>query len=248
MWLSKAKSKQSLVTSDNQSNLRQPCDRLSTRPSIFLFWHNATIQQQQRDEENEEDMIATTTPQKHNKDSSVDTTLHRIYVGGINPPKLTVETVEQRMKSTLGNRIEFVSFDHSQGKGSEWGEDSRTFFFVSARGPKIGDEETAVNPTDLLVKEYHNVKWKGCTLKVEPAKLSFLDRLKVEREHAMKEELSRKDELNLKNSIETLNEGTQPKIKRQLNIRKRHGEEKYVGMLAFYFGEPKNCAFLTLNT
>ena len=38
------------------------------------------------------------------------------------------------------------------------------------------------SPLDLTKKLFHNVKWKGCKLSVEPAKPHFLERLKQERE------------------------------------------------------------------
>ena len=46
--------------------------------------------------------------------------------------------------------------------------------------PKKAAPTTTV--LDVIKKSYNNVKWKGCILKVEPAKLHFLDRLRVERE------------------------------------------------------------------
>ena len=158
--------------------------------------------------------------------------MYKIYVGGIEPPKLTVETVEKRMKSTLGDRVEFVSIHHSKVKTNAWGEDSRTFFFISARVRTNNDNQaTTSDPTEILAKEYHNVKWKGCTLKVEPAKLSFLDRLEVERKDIINEKLKKVEEIRLREQSElaSMKETKTPKIKRQLNIRKQHGEEKYVG-------------------
>jgi hypothetical protein len=161
----------------------------------------------------------------------VERKVHKIYIGGIEPPKLTVDTVEKRIKSTLGDRIEFVSIDHCKAKTNAWGEDSRKFFFLTARVRENGDTATTSDPTGLLAKEYHNVKWKGCTLKVEPAKLSFLDRLEVERQDAIEEKLKKEEQMRLWEQAELtrMKEKKTPKVKRQLTIRKRHGEEKYVG-------------------
>ena len=163
--------------------------------------------------------------------------VQRIYIGGIQPPALTVEMVQTRLQSTLSNKIEFVSLDKSKSYTNHWGEDTQTFFFVTARSKmNNGDEENdnVTPPIDIVSQQYNNVKWKGCTLRVEKAKLHFLQRLEVEREEAEQARL-KKIEMELALADETTvtiaNKDVPrdaKKTKRHLRIRKRFGEEAYM--------------------
>lgn len=170
--------------------------------------------------------------------SQVTTALHkmtdqnevqRIYIGGIQPPTLTVEMVQQRLQSTLSNQIEFISFDKSKSYTNPWGDDTQTFFFATVRSKDKDAETNAISPLEILARQYNNVKWKGCKLRVEKAKLHFLQRLEVEREEAARALQQEEDKtLALASDViekETTKEVT--KTKRHLRIRRRFGEEAY---------------------
>jgi len=167
--------------------------------------------------------------------------MERIYVGGIEPPRLTVQTVMSRINSALNDDFEIIRDD---GKSiTPKHEDNDSFFFLTARSKSdrqdvsnISDGENEsenalcrekMTAFDILKKKFHNVKWRGCTLRVEMARLHFLERLEIER----KERLTKEENLN-KNLIHSDVEETpliksQIKIPRQLKIRKKHGEEAY---------------------
>uniref|UniRef100_A0A7S3Q2F1 RRM domain-containing protein n=1 Tax=Chaetoceros debilis TaxID=122233 RepID=A0A7S3Q2F1_9STRA len=151
--------------------------------------------------------------------------LQRIYVGGIQPPKLTIEIVQKRLESTLSDNVNFISFDKNKSD-----EDTQTFFFLTARS-KDGKKQSAL---DIISKQYNNVKWKGSKIRVEKAKLHFLQRLEVEREEEkirkQNEEEVRKAFIEAARKEEEEKSTTKEppkKIKRALRIRKQFGEEAY---------------------
>ena len=224
-------------------------------------------------------MLCEAEPNSQPKDE-----IQRIYIGGIQPPTLTVEMVQKRLQSTLANKVEFLSFDTNKSFANCWGEDTQTFFFLTAKSimkrkrtstksststststsPVDGgkqeqeqDQEFVVPPIDIISKQYNNVKWKGCTLRAEKAKLHFLDKLEVEREEEKVRKLEKKrreedlklelvkeakveteveidQEVKVSNQIKTNSDTSTdkaPKVrktKRHLRIRKRFGEEAYV--------------------
>lgn len=190
----------------------------------------------------------------------------RIYIGGIQPPKLTVEMVQKRMASSLDDRIDFVSFDTVKSrtaKNDPWGrdDDAQTFFFATVRCKKgnrhsdfcgtaninqqhqctsPNDQGYNMSPFDIIAKHYHNVKWKGCTLRVEKAKLHILKRLEQERMEMLNIEQAKKMPLQAATTSEASNvslcswQKTSPldlqqgqKIKRNLRIKRKFGEEAY---------------------
>ena len=83
--------------------------------------------------------------------------------------------------------------------------------------------------------QYNNVTWKGCTLRVEKAKLPFLQRLQVERDEmkrAKKEEQDKKEPLvaatPAASAANAITDTKDRKVNRHLRIKKRFGEEVYV--------------------
>ncbi len=160
----------------------------------------------------------------------------RIFIGGLDPPNLTVEMVQKRIKASFEERFDLLSFDNNRApkRLDMWGEDSRTFFFLTAK--LKSSEEQMITPLEIISKQYHNVTWKGCSLQVEPAKLHFLQRLKIERMEAKEEEEEEERRKIQKqrgikgvdtNSNSHVDENVSAK-KRHLRIRKQHGEEAYM--------------------
>ena len=99
--------------------------------------------------------------------------LQRIYIGGIDVDRLPIHQVTQRVRSSIHHdddddihNNEAIQIDVP--RGGEIGG----YFFVS-----VGEEDGRE-----LIQKYNNVKWRGCRLKVEFAKKSFLERLEEERE------------------------------------------------------------------
>lgn len=168
------------------------------------------------------------------EESKIENEVQRIYVGGMAPPSLTVEMVQSRLIKTLSETIDIISFDASKPKTNLWGEDTQRFFFMTAKLKNTESGSQHMSALDAVAKLYNNVKWKGCTLKVEKARLHILDRLKEEREQLKYERehcLIHRNEPNLQvlNENDENTESTQiKKLKRHLRIRRRFGEEAYV--------------------
>ncbi|KAL3800612.1 hypothetical protein HJC23_006074 [Cyclotella cryptica] len=129
----------------------------------------------------------------------------RIYIGGLDPTRgLTVNLVASRLRSVPN--VEILSINdvplplvddklavHSNP--SIYGDktaivdadgdyvDNRRFFFIEARRSSSADASSSSSSSalQLLAKQYHNTKWKGCQLRVEEAKPPFLQRLEKER-------------------------------------------------------------------
>jgi len=163
----------------------------------------------------------------------------RIYIGGLNPPNLTVEMVQDRMKASFSKKLSLAFDDINSDSASKvyqntWGEDARTFFFVTAKTLTTTTNNTT--PLELITKQYHNVKWKGCSITVQRAKLNFLQRLEVERKEAREleheKQLKLKEEqIRLENEKDKVENNYQQLVKskkRHLRIRKQHGEEAYM--------------------
>lgn len=156
----------------------------------------------------------------------------RIYIGGLDPNRgLTVELVASRLQSVKGVEIDMIS-DGNNPKHTLIDEDgdlvdTRNFFYIEARAT---DKESQSSALDLLAKQYHNAKWKGCLLRVEEAKPHFLKRLEQEREEraaAAAAALSvGTEEPQAKANV--AEEGTKEvKQRRRLRIRQRFGEEAF---------------------
>mmetsp|Transcript_26123 Transcript_26123/g.52335 ORF Transcript_26123/g.52335 Transcript_26123/m.52335 type:complete len:807 (-) Transcript_26123:2-2422(-) len=193
----------------------------------------------------------------------------RIYIGGLDPNKgLNVELVASRLCSvqnveilsindtpiknnTLERRSDNQTIYHTARSSvvDEDGDvvDTRNFFFLEARytGGRNNDDcyDRVVAPSalELLAKQYHNTKWKGCQLRVESAKPHFLKRLEEERaERKAREERQRlnnaskeisgesKDDEGTENGRESEDKDIETiKQRRRLRIRKRYGEEAF---------------------
>eukprot|EP00986_Skeletonema_menzelii_P013395 scaffold7734_cov145-Skeletonema_menzelii.AAC.3 len=179
----------------------------------------------------------------------------RIYIGGLDPQRgLTVDLVASRLRAVKDVEITSINDVAIKNRGDvtcpsdvpiynpkhrvidEDGDlvDTRKFFYIEARSTGA----TSTSALALLAKQYHNTKWKGCSLRVEEAKPHFLKRLEQEREEReakakalaaslsaeikepqAKEEDDNVDEDGAKNEI---------KNKRRLRIRQRFGAEAFL--------------------
>lgn len=125
--------------------------------------------------------------------------MERIYVGGVDPPRLTVEELLSRITSDVKGKVEVQEMSISS---------IYCHFNATSLQPGVSALET-------IRKLYNNVKWKGCKIKVEAAKPHYLERLtkeRVERLVSLEEELPGRDPVP---------------IPRHLKIRRGYGEESW---------------------
>ena len=145
----------------------------------------------------------------------------RIYIGGMDVYKLSIEEVITRVQSLHDS---YNKSDYDNSTNDEFridvprGGSNGGYFFVSA-SKEEGKE---------LIKKYHNVKWRGCKLKVEYAKKSFLERLEEEREEkrVIQEQKRRAEEAEEKLLNAKSVECKHATIPRNLKIRHKYGIEK----------------------
>lgn len=146
-------------------------------------------------------------------------TVERIYIGGLDPPRLSGKDVAARLKSL---DIEVHSIE-DKGK-----------CFIHLTATSTSGEESALSK---ISQQYNNVKWKGCRLSVAEAKPHFLQRLAIEQQERKEKEASEVD-LNQHKSTEQVegqhdeeedeNEDNAPnRIPRRLRIRKKFGDEAF---------------------
>jgi hypothetical protein len=113
-------------------------------------------------------------------------TVERIYIGGLDPSRLTVKDILGRLETSLGNKVEirdlhegsYFCYVNALSKETETkeGQDIVTHTAGTTQRPAQAPALQAIS------KLYNNVKWKGCKLKVEPARTHFLERLAQERQ------------------------------------------------------------------
>jgi hypothetical protein len=151
----------------------------------------------------------------------------RIYIGGLNPPRLSGRDILGRLKSLNQIEIESSSIVDNANDGSETDDsdddDNRPYLHVTVISKH--DSDSALS---IIHKQYHNVKWKGCKLVVEVAKPHFLERLEQERKAiamAAAEKLARDAaEDQDSDASEAEAEAAQSRIPRRLRVRKKHGD------------------------
>jgi len=104
----------------------------------------------------------------------------RLYIGGLDPPRLSGTDVLRRLKAVQGIEIETVTCCNNQDIDDDDSyvneNDNKPYLHVTAVSKD--EDSTALS---IISKQYHNVKWKGCKLVVEAAKPHFLERLREER-------------------------------------------------------------------
>ncbi|GAX18923.1 hypothetical protein FisN_8Hh141 [Fistulifera solaris] len=126
--------------------------------------------------------------------------VERIYVGGVDPPRLTVEEVMHRMAADVKDKVELQDMCLSS-----------IYCHFNAISLQPG-----VSALETIRKLYNNVKWKGCKLKVEAAKPHYLDRLAKERAERLA--FTAEEETELPEPVP---------IPRHLKIRRGYGEESW---------------------
>jgi hypothetical protein len=152
--------------------------------------------------------------------------VERIYIGGIDPSRgLTVKDILGRLESSLGDQIEIRDL-----------HEGSFFCYVNAIVKVASDEDTkeaasaatAQTPAQApalqaIAKLYNNVKWKGCKLKVEPARTHFLDRLAQERQDRQQA----LDDAAALSAAATSSASQSTPHPRHLKIRKGYGETSW---------------------
>lgn len=130
----------------------------------------------------------------------------RIYVGGLEPPRLKASEVVGRLRLLDGIEIKSVDAD-----------DANSFLHLNAQS--LQENRSAF---EIISKNYNNVKWKGCKLKIQIAKLPFLQRLEQERHEHEKQRVTTLEESAIKPIIVS-----NPKLPRHLRIRQGFGLEAW---------------------
>ena len=141
--------------------------------------------------------------------------IERIHIGGLNPARLTGSEVAKRLESMEG--LEIASIDALN--------DAKPFFYVNASSQKEG-----TSALDLIVKQYHNVRWKGCKILVQSAKPHFLERLVDERNQRAqrdKELTELIDTYHNKTNKSHFSQVVRKKLPRHMRIRQMYGTEAY---------------------
>jgi hypothetical protein len=128
-------------------------------------------------------------------------TVERVYIGGLDPSRLTAQEIMDRLQTDVQNQVELREISVSKGSVS----------YCHFGAVSLQNDRTAL---EILRKLYNNVKWKGCKIKVEEAKPHFLERL-------AKQHQERDAPTQQANATEA---GIIP---RHLKIRKGHGEESW---------------------
>ena len=124
-----------------------------------------------------------------------------IYIGGLDPPRLTALEVASHLDSIAVVQI----------RSKYLVSDDKTFFFINA----VTEEGSAL---EKIAKQYNNVTWKQCKLVVQAARPHLLERLALE-------QLQGK---NLQGSQLPMQEvAANQKIPCHLQIHKKYGEEAY---------------------
>ena len=162
----------------------------------------------------------------------------RIYIGGLDPPRLCASDVLKRIQAI--DQIEIMidesespssaaaATNNEQEKNSNEILDKKPYLHITARS-----KNESSSALDIIAKQYHNVKWKGCKLAVETAKPHFLQRLDEERrqrsigtvEEESHHEQQQKEEGEHDDTDEAIiNDNNIP---RRLRVRKKFGEEAY---------------------
>jgi len=146
----------------------------------------------------------------------------RIYIGGLNPPRLSGRDILRRLKSLDQIEIESASIvDKGNDEDDGNDDDNRPYVHITAISKH--DSDSALS---IIHKQYHNVKWKGCKLVVEVAKPHFLERLEQERRQRGSKAMATATKTatdTAENLVPNTSEAPS-RIPRRLRVRKKHGD------------------------
>jgi hypothetical protein len=135
--------------------------------------------------------------------------VERIYIGGLEPPRLKGSEILSRLQSLSDVEIQSVIAN-----------EDKTFVHLTA--VSTGD----ASALEIISKAYHNVKWKGCKLSVAMARPHFLERLAEE--VRQRQEGKEKAALLATDPQQTESKHNEdPNIPRRLRIRRKFGDEAF---------------------
>ena len=146
-------------------------------------------------------------------------TQERIYIGGLNPPRLTAKDILKRLKSLHTIEIQSSSIaDDEESENDYFESGGKPYLHITATS-----NDESVSALSIVHRHYHNVKWKGCKLVVELAKPHFLERLAQERSDREKRKAEAKEALTA-TPKEPIILDEPSRIPRRLRVRKKHGD------------------------
>jgi hypothetical protein len=162
------------------------------------------------------DAESTDQPLQEEVKQQLPNKVERIHIGGLDPARLKGSEVAKRLESLEGLSISSVDALN----------DDKTFFYVNASSRTQGK-----SALDLIIKQYHNVRWKGCKIIVQSARPHFLERLVEERADRFK----RQEELEqaIANYYSRQQENNDApleaskKLPRHMRIRQMYGTAAY---------------------
>ena len=131
--------------------------------------------------------------------------MERMYIGGFVEDRLSARDIVNRLQTNPPDGIRFVSFDVFP-----------TFVFATLchTTPTCTPPPATTTAVQVVAAQYNNVRWKGCKLKVEPAKPHILQVFALERQQQQQQQVLQPQTV-LTPSI----------LPRHLRIRRRRGEE-----------------------
>ena len=135
----------------------------------------------------------------------------RLYIGGLDPPRLTVQDVLDRLLPVVQNQVEL----HNITERSSYCH----FDAISLK-----EDRTAL---ETISKLYNGVIWKGCKIRVQAAKPHFLERLAREiqdRQKQQQQQFCVEDKAEEQSSAKKTSTGTIP---RHLKVRKGYGQVSF---------------------
>jgi hypothetical protein len=169
-------------------------------------------------------------------------TVERIYIGGLDPPRLTAEDILGRLKRLTTVQIESVETSASSPDNNP-NHKEKTYCHITA----VSKEGVGESALAIISKAYNNVKWKGCRIAVEAAQPHFLQKLEQERrERQQQKELEKTkakeeqeqpppEEAAVVTPITQVVQDDEPSsttphnnnIPRRLRVRKKFGDEAF---------------------
>ncbi len=133
--------------------------------------------------------------------------VERIYIGGLDPPRLTAQDVLNRLPK---DRVQIHSVESYSDK---------PFCHITAT---TADKSTTA--LQILFSVFNNVKWKSSRLIVQAPRPHILERLEQERNERHNRTMNNPSKEEVDNQDQQIK---QSKIPRRLRIRKKFGDEAF---------------------
>ena len=153
----------------------------------------------------------------------------RIYIGGLDPPRLTAQDVLSRLAGPGASTSSTSSTSGAVTILSLECHPDKPYCHVTATVMTKTDTAVETPPTSafqVIYKTFNNVKWKGCRLTVQPAQPHFLDRLRQEIQE--RDALRQQQEQQQQQQQDTPPPPPDNRVpRRRLRIRRKFGEEAY---------------------